>query len=119
MNFQRLIIARHIKVVHSCHTNRWLSSEPAIRTRTKSHSGLQKQVLSLYRQLLRTCRAKDVSTQTSVDPFMHALKDSSTSICAIRAKFRKQAGDVRRMDIDRLVYFVDRGSIVISCLNCF
>jgi hypothetical protein len=108
MNSQRSNLLRHIQSNFGCNQRRWLSvvemGRPVLPGRPReSRSGLQKQVISLYRQLLRTCRAKDTATQNDTNPFLYSLKDSSTSTYAIRKKFRTQAVEVRKRDIDRLV----------------
>lgn len=122
MNSQRSNLLRHIQSNFGCNQTRWLSVEmsgrPVLSGRPKeSRSGLQKQVISLYRQLLRTCRAKDSATQNDINPFMHSLKDSSTSTFAIRKKFRNQAMEVRKRDIDRIEHHIRQGEKYMKMLK--
>ncbi len=104
----RLINPRDILHCHCCR----MSSRPQ-----GNLSGLQKQVLSLYRKLLRTCIHKDKGIQTDAEPFIRLLMDSSTSTFAMRDKFRKQAIEVNRRDYSRIEHHIRQGEKYIKILN--
>ena len=56
------------------------------------HSGLQLEVLSLYRSLLRASRKKGGGVQT-----------------AVKAKFREMSGSISAKDIDKVEHFIRYG----------
>jgi succinate dehydrogenase assembly factor 1 len=62
------------------------------------HSGLQKQVLKLFRDFLRTIRTKD-------DP---VKRDEMRSI--VCSEFRKNAKEVAVRDYNKIEYLLRRGS---------
>ena len=101
--------------------------------RAKSvHSGLQKEVISLYRRLLRTCRVKDLETQAGTGsssdtsrmnknnitiPFLESLNHSSTSIFAMRQKFRKQCMEMSKRDHARIEHGIRQGEKYIKMMK--
>lgn len=60
------------------------------------HSGLQKDVLSLYRQLLRQCRPT-------------ALAPLAQSRLVLREEFRGHADPIKRSDFMRIEYLLRKG----------
>mmetsp|Transcript_13223 Transcript_13223/g.20048 ORF Transcript_13223/g.20048 Transcript_13223/m.20048 type:complete len:170 (+) Transcript_13223:137-646(+) len=115
-----------------CYLYRMLSSEsePADNgAKSKPQvnlSGLQKQVISLYRKLLRTCYSKDKGTNAvanagtgaaNINPFIQSLMDSSTSTFAMREKFRTQAIEVNKRDYSRIEHHIRQGEKYIKMLN--
>lgn len=88
-----------------------------------AHSGLQKEVISLYRRLLRTCRVKDAeiqagscSSNVSI-PFLQSFNDSDTSIFAMRLKFRKECMEVSKRDHARIEHGIRQGEKYIKMMN--
>ena len=78
-------------------------------------SGLQKDVLSLYRSLLRVTVQKDragsVAASSSPDqqiPFTTLLAAETTTSHA-RAEFRRQCAEVKRSDFRTIEYLVRKG----------
>lgn len=59
-------------------------------------SGLQMEVLRLYRMLLRTAKAKD-----PVSPYHF--------VAYVRGEFRKSAGTVKRTDIKKIEFLIRQG----------
>lgn len=75
-------------------------------------SGLQKDVLSLYRALLREATKKDRAAAPSSafsPPLTNLLSDSSTTTSHARNEFRRQAGDVSRSDFRTIEYLIRKG----------
>lgn len=81
------------------------------------HSGLQKDVLSLYRKLLREAFKKDQAAAPSALPFTARLGqlDSSTSYAA--AEFRRQASSVQRSDFKKIEYMLRKGEKQLKLLR--
>jgi hypothetical protein len=92
-----------------------------------SHSGLQKEVMSLYRNLLRTCHAKDnniVQTESSTTksktipiPFIQSLTDPSSSTFNMKQKFRKQSEEVSARDHARIEHHIRNGNKYIKMMK--
>mmetsp|Transcript_35143 Transcript_35143/g.76940 ORF Transcript_35143/g.76940 Transcript_35143/m.76940 type:complete len:109 (+) Transcript_35143:102-428(+) len=76
-------------------------------------SGLQKDVLSLYRALLREASKKDRATAAVAainSPLLtNLLSDTSTTTSHARNEFRRQAGDVARTDFRTIEYLIRKG----------
>ncbi len=83
-------------------------------TPTRKKSGLQKQVLGLYRNLLRTSHAKRPSAQQT---FPESLADPSSTVFAVKHKFRNKADSVSRRDVDRIEYYIRQGEKYIKTLD--
>lgn len=84
------------------------------------HSGLQKEVIALYRKILRTCHAKDKSTKGAPDtPFLQSLSGTSTetTLSAMRTKFRKHSGELSSRDHLRIEHHIRQGKKYIKMLN--
>jgi len=102
---------------------RSLSSLPTIKA--SKQSGLQKQVISLYRKLLRVSLSHDAHTLTypnmnmekNGNDFIRAIQESSTSTFAIRTKFRTRAMSVGRRDIDRIEHLIRQGEKYVKILK--
>ena len=77
-----------------------------------NHSGLQKQVIELYRKLLRTSYGKDASI-----PFVICLTDESTSTFAVRQKFRRQSEEISKRDHARIEHHIRQGEKYIKIMN--
>lgn len=73
-------------------------------------SGLQKEVLQLYRQILREAMAKDRKMSSQHRQTMNQLLSSSdTSTSYACNEFRKQASMVRRSDFKTIEYKIRKG----------
>lgn len=84
----------------------------------KPLSGLQKEVISLYRRLLRVSHKKDLTTAECKDSsFIIALNKSSTSSHAMKEKFRKQAAAVSRRDHARIEHHIRQGEKYIKMMQ--
>mmetsp|Transcript_14864 Transcript_14864/g.22633 ORF Transcript_14864/g.22633 Transcript_14864/m.22633 type:complete len:138 (+) Transcript_14864:60-473(+) len=99
------------KQAHSSNNN----NNMAARVGGGRLSGLQKDVISLYRTVLREAVKKDRDALTSpVKPSMLQLlvpKDSSTTSSAFhaRAEFRRQAASIKRTDFKTIEYAIRKG----------
>lgn len=84
----------------------------------KPKSGLQKQVISLYRRLLRVSHDKDRATAKYEDSaFIQALHDSSSSSFAMKEKFRNQSGKLTKRDHARIEHHIRQGEKYIKMLR--
>lgn len=78
-------------------------------------SGLQKDVLSLYRSLLRVAVQKDrASSAASSSPGQHiplltTLLAETTTTSHARAEFRRQCAEVKRSDFRTIEYLLRKG----------
>ena len=75
----------------------------------KKLSGLQLEVLSLYRTLLREAAKKDAavmasSQSSSLASFVDLIHKEGTSLSYAKTEFRKQAMDVKRSDFKTIEY---------------
>mmetsp|Transcript_7684 Transcript_7684/g.9471 ORF Transcript_7684/g.9471 Transcript_7684/m.9471 type:complete len:100 (+) Transcript_7684:221-520(+) len=85
----------------------------------KKLSGLQLQVLSLYRSVLRSAVRKDLQQQNSNDKalsFMYLLCNGRTSMHA-RAEFRRDAKSIRRSDFQLIEYKLRKGTKYVKMLD--
>ena len=78
----------------------------------KKLSGLQLQVLALYRTLLREAAKKDAanitssssSSSSSAKSFVDLIKEEGTCVSYAKNEFRKQALEVKRSDFKTIEY---------------
>ena len=115
--FQRSISKRTatLKTIETTTMLRYNSStSTSTSTSTPKKSGLQKQVLGLYRNLLRTSHAKRPSAQQT---FPESLADPSSTVFAVKHKFRTKADSVSRRDVDRIEYYIRQGEKYIKTLD--
>lgn len=74
----------------------------------KKLSGLQLEVLALYRTLLREAAKKDAanltSSSSSAKSFVDLIKTEGTSVSYAKDEFRKQALEVKRSDFKTIEY---------------
>ena len=82
-------------------------------------SGLQKDVLALYRSLLRQASVIDRQRQAETRPsFLQLIADDSeTSTRHARDKFRKEAMSVRRSDFKTIEYSIRKGEKQLKLLK--
>jgi hypothetical protein len=85
---------------------------------TKKLSGLQKEVLGLYRSLLREAAKKDhAAASTTVVSFCHLLNTENNSVSYARTEFRRQAQQVKRTDFKTIEYKMRKGQKQIKLLQ--
>lgn len=72
-------------------------------------SGLQKEVLQLYRQILREAASKDRKLAEQPQQTINELLTTSSSTSYARSEFRKQAATVRRSDFKTIEYKIRKG----------
>lgn len=77
-------------------------------------SGLQKEVLSLYRQLIRVARTKDTQENLRI-PELLRLPGSSTRFVA--HEFRRQANSVKRSNFKTIEYMIRKGEKQLKLLK--
>ena len=78
----------------------------------KRLSGLQKDVLALYRSTLREATKKDRQLHlqdTAVSSFPFLLQSETTTCHYARSEFRKQAQSVKRSDFRTIEYMIRKG----------
>mmetsp|Transcript_11227 Transcript_11227/g.28427 ORF Transcript_11227/g.28427 Transcript_11227/m.28427 type:complete len:97 (-) Transcript_11227:589-879(-) len=82
-------------------------------------SGLQKEVLALYRTLLREACKKDRSmlAETPSRAFGLLLDETTTSTAHVRSDFRKQASKVSRKDFRTIEHKIRHGYKQIKLLQ--
>lgn len=83
-------------------------------------SGLQKDVLALYRTILREAIKKDRDAAVEGRlPVTSLLKAGSvgTTTCYAREEFRRQAGTVRRSDFKGIEYRLRKGQKQVKLLH--
>ena len=93
--------------------------------KTKQLSGLQKQVLGLYRTLLRTShnvskRGDDntiTNTNTNTNTFRESIFDETSTVYAVKNKFRKKATSLNKRDVDRIEYNIRQGEKYVKTLE--
>ena len=76
------------------------------------HSGLQKEVLALYRKILRVATEKDraiLASTSAKHAFATARKDEHTSTFYACQEFRRQTNQVKRSDFKRIEYMIRKG----------
>lgn len=72
-------------------------------------SGLQKEVLALYRTLLREASKKDRTAASVGATFSSLLVGPSSSTAHVRDEFRKQASKVSRKDFRTIEHKIRHG----------
>jgi hypothetical protein len=113
---------------------------PGMPPSPRAHSGLQKQVLGLFRSVLREARRKDSpagpGTATVSSPESHTtagseyassnlgtasfpllLSDRATTTSYASREFRKQASAVRRSDFKKIEYMIRKGEKQLKVLR--
>ena len=78
---------------------------------TSTLSGLQRQVLSLYRKLLRTSNQKDPYS------FTESLKNPDSMTFTVKVKFREKAMSLNKRDVNRIEYSIRQGEKYIKILQ--
>jgi len=76
------------------------------------HSGLQRKVLSLYRETLRIAKMKDrigIGTPLSFISFSALLQNPNTLCFSARHKFRDTAKVYGKSEIDRIEHAIRQG----------
>ena len=104
----------------------------SLSTKAKAHSGLQLQVIALYRKLLRTSVGKERVLQEGCynatrghgdmtvngsSFFLKLLGDGRSSTFNVSHQFRKEAESVSKRDIDRIEYGIRRGEKYVKLLK--
>jgi hypothetical protein len=85
------------------------------RTMAVRHSGLQKDVLALYRKILRVATQKDrssvtLTTTTPEPPAFAKIREDATSATSYACvEFRRQSNQVKRSDFKRIEYMIRKG----------
>ncbi len=120
-------VRRHLLISASLSTNSNINStsfEGRPEKPKPTHSGLQKEVISLYRNLLRTCHTKDIGLQTHTStstlipvPFIQSLTDPSSSTFNMKQKFRKQSEKVSGRDHSRIEHHIRQGNKYIKMMK--
>lgn len=82
-------------------------------------SGLQKEVLSLYRTVLRLALKKDRDRMEleSVSSVLSLMKENGSSLNYARAEFHKQAHSIKRSDFRTIEYSIRKGKKHIKLLE--
>lgn len=84
-------------------------------------SGLQRDVLALYRRVLRAAAKKDRENRNAAVKFSALLSqsngDDASSTCYAAAEFRRQAATVKRSDFKKIEYLIRKGDKQVKLLN--
>lgn len=72
-------------------------------------SGLQRDVLALYRRCLRLAISKDKDSSSSHSSFLQSLYQSGTSTHYCAHEFRRKTATVARSDFKRIEYMLRQG----------
>ena len=86
----------------------------------KRLSGLQKEVLALYRSILREAIKKDRNeTSTNIPTFPSLLQapENTTTVGYARTEFRKQTQQVKRSDFKKIEYMIRKGEKQLKLLK--
>ena len=86
-------------------------------SKAKKYSGLQLQVLSLYRNLLRTSLEKERETNGIAPSFVTLRHDCNSSTYHASTQFRKEALSISKRDIDLIEYGIRRGEKYVKLLK--
>ena len=91
---------------------------------TKRISGLQRDVLALYRSVLRKAHQKDISTSSTStnNPSFHpsftsSLHDPRSTTHYAKEEFRRRAATVKKSDFRTIEYMVRRGKKDVKLLQ--
>lgn len=79
-------------------------------------SGMQKDVLALYRRVLRAAAAKDRQTDKDTT-FVRLLFHPSTTIRYAKAEFRRQSESTKKSDFKKIEYMIRKGDKHIKLLG--
>eukprot|EP00979_Chaetoceros_neogracilis_P010978 scaffold2630_cov195-Chaetoceros_neogracile.AAC.10 len=74
-------------------------------------SGMQKEVLSLYRKLLRAARLKDPESMIA------SLSNPDSTTFSIKTMFREKAMKLTRRDVNKIEYNIRQGEKYIKTLE--
>lgn len=77
-------------------------------------SGLQKEVVSLYRRFLRIAAEKDAPRGASLS---HLLRQADTSTLFVRQEFRRQVQSVKRSNFKAIEYMIRKGEKQLKVLH--
>lgn len=80
-------------------------------------SGLQKEVLLLYRRLLKEAVKKDQHVNTESMRLVNLLKEPGTSSSYAKAQFRQEAKSVKRSDFKKIEYMIRKGEKYVKLLQ--
>ncbi|TYZ57705.1 hypothetical protein PybrP1_009248 [[Pythium] brassicae (nom. inval.)] len=103
-----------VNVVNSAATTA-AGAAAATASSAATRSGLQKQVLTLYRRALQAARRKDAELAASappttpLDPSTANPTNSNATLAFVRERFRDDAGSVRRMDFNVIEHLLRKG----------
>lgn len=78
-----------------------------------NHSGLQKQVLALFRQILRAARHKD-HPERALAALLH---DGTTTTSFASNEFRRQCASVKRSEFKKIEYMIRKGEKQLKLLR--
>lgn len=92
-----------------------------VRKMVTRHSGLQKEVLALYRKILRVALEKDRTLVLGNDRtkqfFTTTLQSETSTTCYACREFRRQASQAKRSDFKRIEYMIRKGEKQLKLLN--
>jgi len=80
-------------------------------------SGLQKEVLSLYRSILREAVKKDRQQLDNASSFCHLLIDKNATSHYARDEFKRQVQTVPRSDFKTIEYKIRKGKKYVKMLQ--
>lgn len=85
----------------------------------KRLSGIQKQVLALYRSTLREAAKKDRMAHSSEteSTFVSLLQQGTSTTSYAKAEFRKQTQQVKRSDFRKIEYMMRKGEKQLKVLK--
>jgi hypothetical protein len=86
-------------------------------TTKKVFSGLQKEVLSLYRVLLREAAKKDKTGTSSSSSIMELWKNPQTTASYARTEFRRQAHQLAKKDFRTIEFKIRHGQKQLKLLQ--
>ena len=95
----------------------------SLSTKAKVHSGLQRQVLTLYRTLLRASFNKERGTNITNEntfeckSFVTLLRDSNSTTYNVSTQFRKEAMSMSKRDIDFIEHGIRKGEKYVKLLK--
>ena len=82
------------------------------------HSGLQQDVFSLYRRILRVAKEKDIANGRNGSKLLDFFQsEEKTTASYAREQFRKEAKAVKRSDFKTIEYQIRRGDKQLKLLK--
>lgn len=84
---------------------------------TRKLSGLQKQVLALYRTILREAAKKDRQVANQKLPMTSLLANNKTTTSYAKDEFRRQSQAVKRSDFKGIEYRIRKGEKQVKLLR--